>query len=141
VEEGLKSLDKVWRGSEKAAGGCLLFCCGIGAFAWGGELEGRDGTKEGRDGKQGRVRALSRKPPETAPQTAPLPPAPAPPPKALSLGFEDYAKVRSDPNLAKLRTSPKFDDVLNAYDEPVFNTEALKATFGVFGKLFGGGKQ
>jgi hypothetical protein len=33
--------------------------------------------------------------------------------QALNLGFEDYGKCRSDKNLAKLRESPKFDEVLN----------------------------
>jgi hypothetical protein len=38
--------------------------------------------------------------------------------------------VRSDKNLTKLRESPRFDEVLNKYDEPVINMEAVKATFG-----------
>ncbi|KIZ07823.1 hypothetical protein MNEG_0113 [Monoraphidium neglectum] len=50
--------------------------------------------------------------------------------QALSLGYEDYSQVRSDKNLTKLRESPRFDEVLNKYDEPVINMEAVKATFG-----------
>lgn len=56
--------------------------------------------------------------------------------QALNLGFEDYQKVRSDKNLVKLRESPKFDDVINKYDEPVINWDAINNTFGAFGKLF-----
>jgi len=56
--------------------------------------------------------------------------------QALNLGFEDYGKVRADPNLAKLRQSPKFSDVLDKYDEPVINWAAVQGTFGAFGKLF-----
>ncbi|GBF94159.1 hypothetical protein Rsub_07146 [Raphidocelis subcapitata] len=58
--------------------------------------------------------------------------------KALSLGFEDYGKVRSDPNLKRLRdeSGARFEELVNSYDEPVINMEAIKATFGVFGKLF-----
>jgi hypothetical protein len=32
---------------------------------------------------------------------------------AMNCGFEDYAKVRSDKNLAALRTSPKFEKLVN----------------------------
>ena len=55
---------------------------------------------------------------------------------AMNCGFEDYAKVRSDKNLANLRTSPKFEKLLNIYDEPVINWDAINNTFGAFGKLF-----
>jgi hypothetical protein len=37
---------------------------------------------------------------------------------AMNCGFEDYAKVRSDKNLANLRASPKFEPLLEKYDEP-----------------------
>jgi hypothetical protein len=37
---------------------------------------------------------------------------------AMNCGFEDYAKVRSDKNLANLRSSPKFEPLLEKYDEP-----------------------
>lgn len=50
--------------------------------------------------------------------------------QALNLGFEDFKQCRTDKNLAKLRESAKFDEVLNKYDEPVINMEAVKATFG-----------
>lgn len=45
---------------------------------------------------------------------------------ALEFGFDDFAKVRSDPNLANLRKSPKFKAIIDKYDEPVINEEALK---------------
>lgn len=45
---------------------------------------------------------------------------------ALKSGFDDYAKVRSDPNLAKLRESPKYKAIVDKYDEPVINEEAIK---------------
>jgi hypothetical protein len=46
--------------------------------------------------------------------------------------------VRSDPNLKRLReeTGSRFEELVNSFDEPVINMEAIKATFGVFGKLF-----
>eukprot|EP00879_Flechtneria_rotunda_P001171 GHRR01001317.1.p1 GENE.GHRR01001317.1~~GHRR01001317.1.p1 ORF type:complete len:312 (+),score=113.13 GHRR01001317.1:221-1156(+) len=55
---------------------------------------------------------------------------------AMNFGFEDYAKIRSDKNLANLRTSPKFTPMVEKYDEPVINWRAVESTFGAFGKLF-----
>jgi hypothetical protein len=55
---------------------------------------------------------------------------------AMNCGFEDYAKVRSDKNLAGLRSSPKFDTLVEKYDEPVINWRAVESTLNVFGKLF-----
>jgi hypothetical protein len=60
---------------------------------------------------------------------------------ALNAGFEDYPKVRSDPNLASLQASPKFAELVDQYDEPVINWRAVQSTMGVFGKLFGGDKK
>ena len=45
----------------------------------------------------------------------------------MASGFEDYGKVRNDPNLAFLRTSPKFTPLVNRYDEPIINEGAIKA--------------
>lgn len=75
--------------------------------------------------------------PSPAPHSSPQPPpAPLTKPKvdeglrsleqALALGFEDFAQVRSDKNLSKLRDSPKFADVINKYDEPVINMEVRR---------------
>lgn len=51
---------------------------------------------------------------------------------ALASGFEDYSKVRSDPNLANLRKSPKFKPLLERYDEPIINEGAIKALKSLF---------
>ena len=45
---------------------------------------------------------------------------------ALSSGFEQYSKVRSDPNLDNLRKSPKFKTIIDKYDEPFINENAIK---------------
>ena len=45
---------------------------------------------------------------------------------ALSAGFEQFNKVRTDPNLDALRKSPKFKTLIDSYDEPVFNDNAIK---------------
>ena len=61
------------------------------------------------------------------------PPGPVPPPLPLpATGFEDYDKVRKDPNLATLRKSPKFKRVIDRYDEPIINEGAIKALKSLF---------
>eukprot|EP00897_Mesotaenium_endlicherianum_P010582 jgi/Mesen1/9552/ME000640S08903 len=55
---------------------------------------------------------------------------------AMEAGFEDYKTIRTDPDLANLRASDKFTPVLNKYDEPFINENAMKALKGVFG-MFG----
>lgn len=45
---------------------------------------------------------------------------------ALSAGFEQFSKVRNDPNLEFLRKSPKFKTVIDQYDEPLINANAIK---------------
>ena len=52
----------------------------------------------------------------------------------LFCGFDDYKKVRNDPNLAGLRDSERFTPMINKYDEPWINENALKALKGIFGK-------
>lgn len=51
---------------------------------------------------------------------------------SMACGFEDYKKIRNDPNLANLRKSKKFLPVLEKYDEPIINREALEAIKGIF---------
>mmetsp|Transcript_36272 Transcript_36272/g.43806 ORF Transcript_36272/g.43806 Transcript_36272/m.43806 type:complete len:334 (+) Transcript_36272:68-1069(+) len=49
-------------------------------------------------------------------------------------GFEDYKKIRSDPSLANLRESEDFKPLMDKYDEPFINENALKAIKGFFGR-------
>eukprot|EP01025_Chloroclados_australasicus_P069693 TRINITY_DN986_c0_g1_i1.p1 TRINITY_DN986_c0_g1~~TRINITY_DN986_c0_g1_i1.p1 ORF type:complete len:325 (+),score=46.04 TRINITY_DN986_c0_g1_i1:175-1149(+) len=51
----------------------------------------------------------------------------------LSSGFEDYKKVRTDPNLANLRKDERFKNLIDQYDEPVLNEGAINAIKGLFG--------
>mmetsp|Transcript_14255 Transcript_14255/g.43060 ORF Transcript_14255/g.43060 Transcript_14255/m.43060 type:complete len:353 (-) Transcript_14255:1461-2519(-) len=51
---------------------------------------------------------------------------------ALNSGFDQFKVVRTDPNLKALRADPRFEKLIDQYDEPVFNTGALKALRGVF---------
>lgn len=57
--------------------------------------------------------------------------------EAMEAGFDDYKTVREDPDLAILRNSPGFIPLINKYDEPFINENAmnaLKSVFGFFGK-------
>ena len=45
---------------------------------------------------------------------------------SLEAGFEQFGKVRSDPNLDALRKSPRFDPLVDEYDEPVISSGAIK---------------
>lgn len=51
---------------------------------------------------------------------------------AMACGFENYDKVRKDPNLEGLRSSPKFKVLINRYDEPIINEGAIKAIKSIF---------
>lgn len=55
---------------------------------------------------------------------------------AMEAGFDDYKSTRTDPDLAVLRESEAFQPLLNKYDEPFINENALKAigSFWPFGK-------
>lgn len=46
--------------------------------------------------------------------------------EALASGFEQFNKVRTDPNLEALRKSPKYKSLIDSYDEPVLNDNAIK---------------
>ena len=51
---------------------------------------------------------------------------------ALMSGFDDYKKVRSDPQLALLRDDDKFDVMMDKFDEPWINMNAINAIKGLF---------
>ncbi|XP_010276393.1 PREDICTED: uncharacterized protein LOC104611152 [Nelumbo nucifera] len=56
---------------------------------------------------------------------------------ALTNGYEDFKKIRTDPDLANLRTSEEFDPLLKRFDESFINENAInaiKSLFGIFNK-------
>ncbi|PON98041.1 N-terminal acetyltransferase A, auxiliary subunit [Trema orientale] len=56
---------------------------------------------------------------------------------ALKAGFEDFKRIRTDPDLANLRTSEQFDPLLKRFDESFINENAInaiKSIFGIFNK-------
>ncbi|PNH12408.1 hypothetical protein TSOC_000635 [Tetrabaena socialis] len=60
---------------------------------------------------------------------------------AMLSGFDNFEQIRRDKNLSKARTSPRFQALIDKYDEPVINWNAVKGTFGAFGGMFGGKKE
>lgn len=53
--------------------------------------------------------------------------------QALKSGFSDYDKCRNDPNLSNLRTSQNFRPLMDKFDEPIINMDAINAVKGLFG--------
>jgi len=53
--------------------------------------------------------------------------------QALVSGFDDYGKIRNEPNLANVRASPDFKPLINRFDEPIFNEDVVKSIKGLFG--------
>eukprot|EP00238_Polyblepharides_amylifera_P002337 CAMPEP_0196592878 /NCGR_PEP_ID=MMETSP1081-20130531/74099_1 /TAXON_ID=36882 /ORGANISM="Pyramimonas amylifera, Strain CCMP720" /LENGTH=340 /DNA_ID=CAMNT_0041916695 /DNA_START=91 /DNA_END=1113 /DNA_ORIENTATION=+ len=54
----------------------------------------------------------------------------------MKSGFDDYKMIREDKNLAFIREDERFSKMINRFDEPFINENAMKA----FKNLFGGKK-
>ena len=52
--------------------------------------------------------------------------------RCMAAGWTDYKKIRSDPSLAYVQKADGFNDLMDRFDEPIFNKNALEA----LGKLF-----
>lgn len=52
---------------------------------------------------------------------------------AMEAGYEDYQTIRTDPDIANLRSSEKFKPLLDKYDEPFINENAINAIKSLFG--------
>ncbi|XP_068634411.1 protein MET1, chloroplastic-like [Aristolochia californica] len=56
---------------------------------------------------------------------------------ALKEGFEDFKRIRTDPDLANVRTTEEFEPLLKRFDESFINENAInaiKSIFGIFNK-------
>ncbi|GLT82457.1 hypothetical protein SLE2022_008250 [Rubroshorea leprosula] len=56
---------------------------------------------------------------------------------ALQTGFEDFKRIRTDPDLANVRTSEEFERLMKRFDESFINENAInavKSIFGIFNK-------
>ncbi|KAG9151748.1 hypothetical protein Leryth_002036 [Lithospermum erythrorhizon] len=56
---------------------------------------------------------------------------------AMKDGYEDFKRIRTDPDLANLRTSADFESLMKRFDETFINENAInaiKSIFGIFNK-------
>uniref|UniRef100_N1QPA0 Uncharacterized protein n=1 Tax=Aegilops tauschii TaxID=37682 RepID=N1QPA0_AEGTA len=53
--------------------------------------------------------------------------------EAMKAGYEDFKRIRTDPDLANLRNSEEFATLLNKYDESFINESAINAIKSIFG--------
>ncbi|KAK7369220.1 hypothetical protein VNO80_11255 [Phaseolus coccineus] len=53
--------------------------------------------------------------------------------EALNSGFEDFKRLRTDPDLANVRASEEFDPLLKRFDESFINENAINAIKSLFG--------
>jgi len=56
--------------------------------------------------------------------------------RCMGAGFENYKQIRNDKSLEGVRKDPRFKELIDKFDEPLFNENA----FNVFKGMFGGGK-
>ena len=47
---------------------------------------------------------------------------------AMSVGFDDFKKIRSDPSLAPLQRDERFEKIMAKFDEPIINERARART-------------
>ncbi|KAA3463768.1 binding protein [Gossypium australe] len=52
---------------------------------------------------------------------------------ALEAGFEDFKRIRTDPDLANLKNSEQFEPLLKRFDESFINENAINAIKSLFG--------
>ncbi|CAN1294730.1 Protein MET1, chloroplastic [Linum perenne] len=52
---------------------------------------------------------------------------------AMKSGFEDFKRIRTDPDLANVRTSPGFQPLLKRFDDSFINENAINAIKSLFG--------
>lgn len=52
---------------------------------------------------------------------------------AMKAGFEDFKRIRADPDLANLRKTEEFEVLLKRFDESFINESAINAIKSIFG--------
>lgn len=57
--------------------------------------------------------------------------------KCMAAGWTDYKKIRTDPSLANAQKTDRFQDMMDKFDEPLINQNAINFVKGIFG----GGKK
>lgn len=54
--------------------------------------------------------------------------------RCMFAGWTDYRKVRTDPSLAFVQKQPGFNELMDKFDEPIINANAIKAFKSFFGQ-------
>ncbi|KAF7836938.1 protein MET1, chloroplastic [Senna tora] len=52
---------------------------------------------------------------------------------AMEMGFEDFKRIKTDPDLENARASPEFDPLVKRFDESFINENAINAIKSLFG--------
>ena len=52
----------------------------------------------------------------------------------MSAGWIDYRKIRTDPSLEFVQKQPEFTELMDKFDEPLINANAIKAFKSLFGQ-------
>lgn len=53
--------------------------------------------------------------------------------RCMAAGWNDYKKIRTDPSLDNVQKSPKFKEMIDKFDEPLINQNAINFVKGIFG--------
>lgn len=53
--------------------------------------------------------------------------------RCMGAGWKDFKKIRTDPSLDNVHKSPKFTEMIDKFDEPLFNQNAINIVKGIFG--------
>ena len=53
--------------------------------------------------------------------------------KCMGSGWRDFKKIRTDPSLANVQKAPGFKPMMDKFDEPLINDNAVKFLKGIFG--------
>ena len=53
--------------------------------------------------------------------------------KCMAAGWTDYKKIRTDPSLENAQKAPGFKEMMDKFDEPLINDNAVKFLKGIFG--------
>ena len=53
--------------------------------------------------------------------------------KCMAAGWNDYKKIRTDPSLSGVQQDPRFTQLMDKFDEPLINQNAINFVKGLFG--------
>ena len=53
--------------------------------------------------------------------------------QCMGAGWKDFKKIRTDPSLSAVQAAPGFKELMDKFDEPLINENAMKFVKGLFG--------